>query len=233
MNFQSVSVGQKLKVGGYADVEGTPSTALASDLDFVDASLGAFVSEIQKQGLWPRTLIIVAAKHGQSPIDRSKRTALDSSQIATIIGSNYAFDISDDASLIWLNDQSQTKAAVDTLAQPANQSALGIQEIFALNSLKNKFGDPTKDDHIPDILLKDNTGIIFTGGSKIAEHGGDNEDDVHTVLILARAGATPVETKTPVTNYQVAPTILWRLGLNLSRLDSVRRQAVQPLPLAP
>ena len=233
MNFQSVSVGQKLKSGGYTDPVGTPSARLAQDLDFVDASLGAMIAEINKQGLWPNTMIIVAAKHGQSAVQRSKLTAIDSALIAPIVGSSYAFDISDDASLIWLNDQTQTATAVANLATRANMATLGIQEIFAGPSLKTKFGDPTKDDHIPDILVKVNTGVVFTTGSKIAEHGGDNEDDVHTLLIVARKGTRAVKTKTPVTNFQVAPSIIKVLGLNLNNLDAYRIQNVQPLPLAP
>lgn len=233
MNFQSVSVGQKLKSGGYTDVVGTPSPRLEEDFDFIDLSLRAMVTEIQNKGLWQNTMIIVAAKHGQSPIQRSKLTPIDSAKIAPIVGSSYAFDISDDASLIWLNDQSQTANVVATLSIPANEATLGVQEIFALNSLKTKFGDPTKDDHIPDILLKVNTGVVFTTGSKIAEHGGDNEDDVHTVLLVARKGTMPIETKLPVTNYQVAPSIVKVLGLNLNNLDAYKIQNVQPLPLAP
>lgn len=233
LNFQSVSVGQKLKSGGYADPLGTPTANLAQDLDFVDKSLGAFVAAIQNNGLWNNTLIIVAAKHGQSPIQRSKKTAIDPALIPGIVGNSYAFDISDDASLIWLNDQSQTASVVASLSQPTNMATLGVQEIFAGPSLKTKFGDPTKDDHVPDILVKVNTGVVFTTGSKIAEHGGDNEDDVHTVLIVARKGTLPIETKTPVTNYQVAPSIVKVLGLSLNNLDAYRIQNVQPLPLAP
>jgi len=73
MNFQSVSVGQKLKGAGYVDVLGTPSAALAADFDFVDQSLGRMVAELKKNGLFDQTLIIVTAKHGQSPIDLQKR----------------------------------------------------------------------------------------------------------------------------------------------------------------
>jgi hypothetical protein len=233
MNFQAVSVGQKLKSGGYTDALGTASANLQQDLDFVDQSLGAMVAEIQKQGLWPNTMIIVAAKHGQSAIQRSKLTPIDPANIPTIVGSSYAFDISDDASLIWLNDQSQTASVVATLSQTANQATLGIQEIFAGPSLRTKYGDPVKDDHVPDILLKENTGVVFTTGSKIAEHGGSNEDDVHTVLIVSRKGDQSIKTKLPVTNYQVAPTILRALGLSLAGLDAYRYEQVQPLPLAP
>src|SRR5262249_34896263 len=92
-NFQAVSVGQKLKVGGYTDVLGTPSAGLAGELDFVDQSLGQMVSELKKKGLWESTLIIIGAKHGQSPIDRQKRVGIGGGQPPTLIGSAEAFDI--------------------------------------------------------------------------------------------------------------------------------------------
>jgi hypothetical protein len=72
MNFQEVSVAEKLPVGGYTDAAGTPSALLKGALDHVDASLGRMVSELKAQGLYDSTLIIVSAKHGQSPIDRSQ-----------------------------------------------------------------------------------------------------------------------------------------------------------------
>ena len=71
MNFQEVSVGEKLTVGGYSDASGTPSANLKSALDGTDAALGRMVAELKAKGLYDSTLIIVSAKHGQSPIDRS------------------------------------------------------------------------------------------------------------------------------------------------------------------
>ena len=184
-NFQAVSVGQKLKGSGYKDVLGMPSTGLAGELDFVDQSLGAMVSELKKQGLFDSTLIIISAKHGQSPIDVQKRVGIGGGQPQTTVGAAEAFDISDDGSLIWLTDPSLTAGVVANLSTPANQQALGIQEIFALQSLQDKFNSPLDDPRTPDIILKTNTGVIFTGGSKIAEHGGFNEDDIHTALLLS------------------------------------------------
>lgn len=84
-----------------------------------------------------QTLIIITAKHGQSPIDLQKRTAIDDSLPASTVGSAYAFDISDDASLIWLKDPSLAAAIVKNLSTPADQALLGIQEIFALQSMSN------------------------------------------------------------------------------------------------
>jgi arylsulfatase A-like enzyme len=72
MNFQQVSVAEKLPVGGYADAEGTPSALLGAAIAHVDASLGRMVSELRAHHLLERTLIVVSAKHGQSPIDRAR-----------------------------------------------------------------------------------------------------------------------------------------------------------------
>ena len=229
-NFQAVSVGQKLKGNGYADVLGTPSAGLAAQLDFIDQSLGAMVSELKKQHLFDSTLIIVAAKHGQSPIDVQKRVGIGGGQPATLIGAAEAFDISDDGSLIWLTDPSLTSSVVSLLSQPSSQQTLGIQEIFAGNSLSNKFNSPLEDERTPDIILKTNTGVIFTGGSKIAEHGGLNEDDVHTLLLLSFPGMKARQIKTPVLNQQVAPTILRALGIDPAQLDAVRKEHISVLP---
>jgi len=39
---------------------------------FVDAAIGQMAAELKKQGLLETTLIIVTAKHGQSPIDPNR-----------------------------------------------------------------------------------------------------------------------------------------------------------------
>jgi hypothetical protein len=119
---------------------------------------------------------------------------------------------------------------VATLSTPANQQALGIQEIFAGPSLRNKFNDPGSDPRTPDIVLKVNTGVIFTGGSKIAEHGGFNEDDVHTALLVSLAGMEPATVKAAVSNQQVAPTILKALGYEPSELRAVQLEQIHVLP---
>ncbi len=233
-NFQAVSVGEKLAGAGYADVLGTPSAGLESEFDYVDASLGKFVSELKKQDLLDSTLIIIAAKHGQSPIDVQKRVGIGNGQPSATIGSADAFDISDDGSLIWLTDPSLTASVVATLSTPTNQAALGIQEIFALNSLSNKFDVPGStaglDPRTPDIILKVNTGVIFTGGSKIAEHGGFNEDDVHTALLFSHPGLEPRTVKSVTSNQQVPATILKVLGIDPNELQAVEKEHIHVLP---
>ncbi len=87
MNFQAVSVGQKLVyqdgavapgfsvTGGYKDGMGTPTDSLAQEIAFVDTSIGLMVSELNKVHKLDSTLIIITAKHGQSPIDPDSRAA--------------------------------------------------------------------------------------------------------------------------------------------------------------
>lgn len=238
-NFQSISVGEKLAVdpvtgarGGYTDVLGTPGAGMSEELDFIDASLGKMVNELRSQRLLDSTLIVIGAKHGQSAIDVSKRRGIGNGQPATLLGANEAFDISDDGSLIWLASPSLTPSVVTLLSKPENQKLLGIQEIFAEQSLRDKFNDPTNDPRTPDIILKADTGVIFTGGSKLSEHGGFNEDDVHTALLLSLEGLPPAVVKSAVSNQQVAPTILKALGLDPSRLEAVRQEHIAVLPFA-
>lgn len=236
-NFQAVSVGEKLAVdpvtglkGGYTDVLGTPGQGLAGELDFIDQSMGRFVKELKAQRLYDSTLIIISAKHGQSPIDGTKRRGIGGGQPAATIGSADAFDISDDGSLIWLTDPSLAPGVVATLSKPANQQALGIQEIFAGQSLRNKFDNPGADPRTPDIILNVNTGVIFTGGTKLSEHGGFNEDDVHTALLLSLDGMDRAVVKSAVSNQQVAPTIIQALGLDPNDLEAVRKEQIHVLP---
>ena len=238
MNFQTVSVGQKLHKDyqkgpcGYSYVSGviTPTACLADAISFVDTSIGQMVSELSKNGLLDSTLIIISAKHGQSAIDPSKRTAIDPGLVATIVGAPYAFDISDDSSLIWLTDQTQTNAVVQNMSSPANQAALGIQEIFSGSLLKDTWDDPLVDPRTPDIITKVNTGVIFTGGSKIAEHGGQNEDDVHVAMLVSNPNFKARTLSEPVRTKQIAPTILRALGIASTQLQAVQIEHTRVLP---
>jgi hypothetical protein len=86
MNFQAVSVGQKLEKdnfdgscvtdttfnlqpGGYKDGAGTPTDVLAYALQKTDEALGSMLKTLKGQHIYDSTLFIVSAKHGQSPIN--------------------------------------------------------------------------------------------------------------------------------------------------------------------
>jgi hypothetical protein len=231
MNFQSVSVGQKLKIGAYSDPMATPSVNLANAIGFVDRSVGQMVGELQSRGLLDNTLIIISAKHGQSPIDRSKRTALDDSKIFPVaIGPNFAFSIDDDGALIWLQDNSDsnTAGAVSTLNSFSGDT--GIVEWLSGPLLTLIYRDPARDARTPDIIGIARVGVIYTTGSKIAEHGGFNEDDTHVALLVSHPDFDQQSINAAVATAQIAPTILKVLGLDPDALDAVRLEGTPALP---
>jgi hypothetical protein len=223
MNFQAVSVGQKLKIGGYKDAIGTPSDNLANSIAFVDRSIGQMLNALHNRGLAERTLIIISAKHGQSPIDRSKRVALnDAAVIAAPIGANFGFDIADDGALIWLKDNSGHKIAdaVDALKDFVEAGGdNGIREYLFGDALADMFQDPRHDSRAPDIIGITRVGVIYTGGSKIAEHGGFNPDDVHVALLVSHPRMPKSMVDAKVATKQIAPTILKALGLDPQELE--------------
>jgi hypothetical protein len=230
MNFQSVSVGQKLAGDGYNDPAATPSSGLANAIAFVDTSIGQMISALHSRGLAERTLVIVSAKHGQSPIDRTKRVAFDDGAVIKApIGANFAFDIADDGVLIWLKSNSGTKTA-DAVAALNGFGDTGIGEWLSGPLLPLSYQDPAHDSRTPDIIGIARIGVIYTGGSKIAEHGGFNEDDTHVALIVSHPFLKERSINTAVATTQIAPTILKALGLDPHELEAVRLEGTRVLP---
>ena len=250
MNFQAVSVGEKLvekslgETGGYVDPFGTPSNALMGEVQFVDSAIGQFVNELKKQGLYDSTLIIISAKHGQSPIDPNRvlripadNPALDPpSQVLSPSGVGPGLPVvqadEDDISMLWLGDQTQTAADVAILA--ANENNYGQGQIFAGQLLTLYFNDPLSDPRTPDIIVAPNVGVIYTGGTgKVAEHGGFAEDDRHVMLLVSNPKIKASTFLDQVETRQIAPTILKALGLDPTQLIAVQKEFTETLPGLP
>jgi hypothetical protein len=254
MNFQAVSVGQKLieksngVTGGYLDAAGTPSAALLNEFQFVDASIAAFVKELNKKGLSDSTLIIITAKHGQSPIDPSRyvgQTILGTSPVSILSNLTGYIPFSestnntsgigpteDDVSLVWLTDPSLTLNAVEAIeAQPSATTGVGLGQIYYGPSLILNYNDPTKDPRTPDIIVTPNVGVTYSGShAKQAEHGGFAHDDTNVVLLLSNPGFAARTVKASVGTAQVAPTVLNALGIDPRELDAVRIEGTPVLP---
>ncbi len=261
MNFQAVSVGEKLiekklsLTGGYLDSIGTPSPSLLSEIQFVDASIGKIISALKTAGVYSSTLIVITAKHGQSPVNSSRYTGITSAgpvttSPATILDNSHCLPLSespsnptgigpteDDVSLIWLNNSCTTGMAVASLKSqsPASTNIAGIGEIFsgpALTQLFNAPGlPPNGDPRTPDILVTPNIGVTYSGSTKkLAEHGGFSHDDTNVMMLLSHPSLSAKTVTTPVETMQVAPTILKALGLDPNALQSVILEGTEVLP---
>ncbi|TYL84667.1 alkaline phosphatase family protein [Bradyrhizobium cytisi] len=240
MNFQAVSVGQKVTADGYLDAAATPSAQLQASLDFVEASLGQMLDALADQHLARDTLIIVGAKHGQSPIDVNKLHMLtgstnpklgggtradvtDPADLLTNGGVALAQETADDVALIWLKDQNDAaKAAAILEADRKASNRAHIEKIYAGEELVDRFGDPAAG-RTPDIIIQPIAGTIYSASKKkIAEHGGFAEDDTHVLLVVSNPKLGPSVVDERVANRQVAPTILRALGLEPDELEAVR-----------
>jgi len=255
MNFQALSVGQKFieksihTNGGYLDAAGTPGPALLSEFQFVDDSIGEMIKAIKDQGIYDSTLIIITAKHGQSPIDPALWNPIlnqtNGSSPATLLSNANLLPYSestnnptgigpteDDVSLIWLANSSNTLSAVSMLE--ANAANIGLGQIFYGPSLALNYDVPglaPNDPRTPDIIVTPNVGVDYTGSTKkLAEHGGFSHDDTNVILLVSNPGITPKTVYSGVGTNQIAPTILDALGLDPQSLDGVRLEGTAVLP---
>ena len=154
-NFQTLSVAQKAPVatgGGYLDADFTPGPQVAGAIDYLDDALGRIVSELKERNLYSSTVIIVTAKHGQSPTDHTKLVKNGDTLSKLLEANNYldpngnfgqnatasgnlndgtglvdtGMVQTDDVGLIWLRDRTQLDAAVTTLKDNLSCNAPGI-----------------------------------------------------------------------------------------------------------
>ncbi|KAF4636188.1 hypothetical protein G7Y89_g1888 [Cudoniella acicularis] len=216
-NFQAVSVAQK----SYGYVAGslafTPE--LITALDFVDTSLGKIVAALKAKGIYDETLITIASKHGQTPIDPTLYGKVDPALITPILGVPVAEMTTDDIALIFLEDQRDLDTAVNNLNR--NRDTLKISDIISGDRLTYLgFGNPTTDPSVPDIIVAPEMGIIYTTStSKIAEHGGLSENDRNVACLVSASNISPAVFPHQVSTQQFAPTILKALGLDPKSLQ--------------
>ncbi|MTE12977.1 sulfatase-like hydrolase/transferase [Nocardia sp. CT2-14] len=256
MNFQAVSVSQKLPASKGYSVDGKPGALLSASLDFVDQQIGRFVAALDQAGLTDKTTIVVTAKHGQSPIRPDALTRVDDKPIIDSINKEWAathpqtpkliaHSIDDAAILWWLADRSPDATAfakrklleangtgTDINGNPKPFTASGVDtgQVYAGADAATYFGADANDTRVPDIFAG-TVGTVYTAGkSKIAEHGGSSPEDRHVPLLVVGSGIAKHSVSEQVSMTQVAPTILDRLGLDPQKLDAVKSEHTAILP---
>ncbi len=232
-----------------------PGPLLQSALDYVNESLQQMAEAIQAAGETNSTAIILTAKHGQSPLNDNQLQRIDDGPI--INGVNAAWvalhpgnptlvvqEADDDGLLWWLSDRSpqatefvknylwtHSASAVNYAGQTVTVQHSGLKRIFAGQESAKFFGVANSDPHHPDVFGIAQVGTIYTTGSKIAEHGGDNPGDRDVPLVVYAPGNVHRGRFDQwVEATQVAPTILKLLGLDPNQLEAVQREGTQVLP---
>src|SRR5664279_4040458 len=271
MNFQAVSTAQKLntsstpensantQLGGYVTTNNvtTPGPVVQSALKFVDGSLKQMQDAINGN---PDTVIILSAKHGQSPQKRSDLTIINDNNMLAVLESAWsatnpsisplvAHAMDDDGVLLWLNDRSQAAAdfAKSFLMSYSGNGAgsnpdgsqsvkpftnAGLSKILAGSEAANSIGVTTADQRVPDVIGYAKVGSVYAKSSlsKIAEHGGHAIADRHVPIVVSGAGIPHQIVDKHVDTIQIAPTILHLLGLNPEELQAVKMEGTKVLP---
>jgi len=206
------------------------------------------------------TVIIVSAKHGQSPQDPNALTRIDDGPILDGLdtaweaahpgaGPLVAFAIDDDGMLIWLTDRSSAATSFaksyllnhdgtgnDISGDPKAFTSSGLREAFVGADAAAFFHAPAGDPRVPDVLGISQVGVVYTGKKrKIAEHGGDNPQDRGVALVVSGnpIGNAGSVNDVAVETTQIAPTILHLLGLDPNALGSVQVEHTPILPTGP
>ena len=262
-NFQTLSVAQKAlnsAGGGYADAAFTPNPFVKAAIAWVDGSIGQITAELKARHLADSTLIVLSAKHGQSPADYAKLKkighAVGSALSAYVggatdpitgnnVGNGQVTD--DDVAFVWLNDQSQraavksilTAATACPVVDPTSKTVPATLPLICadnggavidLGADTKKFGDPANG-RTPDFMVQPNAGVIYsTSQAKDMEHGGFAADDGHVALLVSLPSIDARTVTRQVKTTQVAPTVIRALGLDPRLLQSVRKEGTPVLP---
>jgi len=239
MSFIAVNTAQKdVASGGIDNFDGNNivNPGLADALNRTDESVARIVNALKTANLYDSTLILLTAKHGQSP--RVNTSNVQSPELvgSTLTGAGIGVrqTTDDDVSLVWLGNAEQTGQARDTLLQ---QHGDIIDKVLTGKDLADAVQGnsliPPGDDRAPDLIVQYKPGVLLSSSQKRAEHGGLSEDDSHIALILG--GALPTDLQgTTITDQlldtQLAPTMLEALGLDPALLQGAVIDNTTPLP---
>jgi hypothetical protein len=195
-------IGGPVLPGGYLAGTTVPGPLLRSALDYVDQQLQLMDGEIQAQAIADQTAIIVTAKHGQSPQDPSQLTRIKDGPIVDAINAAWTAAHPGAANLIvagtdddlwqsYLSDRSpqatdfvkrylwtHTATGVTYRGGSRTLAHSGLARIYAGRAAARFLGVPAWDPRHLDVFGRVQVGVVYTGGTKIGEHGGDNQATV-------------------------------------------------------
>ena len=249
MNFQSVYVGESVNeagvaVGGYKNAAAVPGAELLGEIEYVDTAIGEIISALKSNGIYSNTLVIITAKHGESPIDPTRYVADGADTPATLLGNMIPYSESplnstgigateDDVSVLWLKKGVNVETAAGILETDATE--IGLGEILYGGTLAPNYNvgglAPGEDPRTPDIIVTPNIGVTYSGSTAmIGDHGGFAHDDTNVMLLVANPSFSAQTVSSETATIQVAPTMVKALGLNPGLLNAVQMEGTAVLP---
>ena len=214
MNFQAVSVAQKIcapanqqtvgspgvypavtvvpgKMGGYkTSTPGVPGGVLTPNADTLnamvhtDASIGRMINELKIKNLWDSTLVIITAKHGQGGLDPATVNKVDEAKITAPI-------LALDANAVFSDDDvgiiwlnDKTKLAASVAALQADTTLMASVQSILTGNDIAARFGNTNLTRIPDIIIMPKPGTLYSLSSKKNSDHGGPADDDTHVICL-------------------------------------------------
>ena len=117
-------------------------------------------------------------------------------------------------------------------ALEAATAELHIAQVLVAARIGTMFGDAMTESRVPDLMILPQEGVIYTKpiATKIAEHGGFSEGDVHVPVLVAGPGIAAATVNDAVATMSIAPTILAVLGMDPMALQAVKAEGAAILP---
>jgi hypothetical protein len=228
----TVNVAQKLD--GYLDGDATPTPGVSGAMDYLDLQMKRIVEALRENKLFDSTMIVLTAKHGNTPIDRTLKRIISEPEFCALVDQVEkgltAQCVVDTVGLVWLKDQSKTNAVVANML--ANREKFAIQKLYWGETLKLRWNDPLKDARMADIIIQPVHGVMYgnPASNKLAEHGGFIDEETNVALMMSYPGGAGAIVRTSVATTQIAPTILAALGLDPASLEAVKQEGTAILP---
>src|SRR5262249_57897556 len=86
---------------------------------------------------------------------------------------------------LWHHSATAVRYSNDGVNRGTEQVAhSGLAKIYAGEQAADFFGVPNSDPRHPDVFGRVQVGVVYTTGTKIADHGGDNPGDREVPILL-------------------------------------------------
>ena len=105
---------------------------------------------------------------------------------------------------------SHTAQGFDVNLNPVTVEHSGLARIWAGAEAANFFGVSVDNGHYPDVFGEVQVGIVYSGPTKLAEHGGMNTGDRHVLMVVSgrayRFRSSPPPSRPPRSHRQSSPS---------------------------
>lgn len=203
---------------------GINAPEVAQTISFEDNEIKQTVDTLKQAGIYDQTDIVVTADHGNTAVN----TAIPDSGPGSI--QQYLDDhgipviqaTADQVYLVWLQDPSQTKAAIKLLSPPSVRQQFGISYFLNQDQLAELNAAPQ--DRTPDFAIEPTIGkhgtpaVVYTSPPlmKQVEHGGFNTSDIRVPLFISGPVIKQgVSIDDRVFDMQIGSTLAYTMCLNL------------------